>query len=436
MGGAFQKLPGDFFQIDKVDAYGNVAKDSGNLVTRLANALLNPFDVQKIDRSELTQEIKRLNGVQPDKVNMPSVPKTVSYTDADGSHHDNERLTAEQYSTLEKTQKQTAEKLLGQVIGTDIYKAMTDDQKADVFSYVYDYAREKGRAEAIDGYPGLSDSWMQDVDKSGYGAIVEKVVTKSFSNAFDTMEADKLDHAYGLYKSLPATDQADFRKETGGRVGYYITAKENGVSDGVFTDLYGTYKGLDGNSGMANNQKAQEWSRTLAEAYEDGRITKAAHDALKEEMKFRQTFSIDTEKFDAMTESGLSSDVADQIIKGLADLQGTGSVDKDTGKATVTNPDKWGYIAALDGLSDREKDRVMLLYMPDYNPDAENPNKTELKYAYMRSNGYSAEQFTQTYSVTQEYTKKADMIAAWVALGYSNEEAQMFYKLFEAGKIV
>lgn len=435
LGGAFQKLPGDPFQIDKVDAYGNVVKDSGNPVTRLANALLNPFNVQKIDRSELTQEIKRLSGVQPDKVNMPSAPKTVSYTDADGNHHDNERLTAEQYSTLEKTQKQTAAKLLGQVIGTDIYKAMTDDQKADVFSYVYNYAREKGRAEAIDGYPGLSDSWMQDVDKNGYGTIVEKVVTKSFSNAFTSMDTSALENAYGLYSAMDKDRQKQFRENNGGRVGYYITAKEKGVSDGVFTDLYGTYKKLDGDKSMTVNQKAQEWSKTLSEAYEDGRISKAGHDALKEEMAFRQTYTAKTEKFDAMTESGLSSDVADRIIKGLADLQGTGSVDKDTGKATVTNRDKWGYIAALDDLSDKEKDRLMLLYMPDYNPDSGKPDKTELKYAYMRSKGYSAEQFTQTYGVTKEFTTKADMIAAWVALGYSNEEAQMFYKLYK-GKLV
>lgn len=435
LGGAFQKLPGDPYQIDKVDAYGNVAKDSGNLVTRLANALLNPFNVQKIDRSELTQEIKRLNGVQPDKVNMPSVPKTVSYTDADGNHHDNERLTAEQYSALEKTQKQAAAKLLNQVIGTDIYKAMTDDQKADVFSYVYNYAREKGRAEAIDGYPGLSDSWMQDVDKNGYGAIVEKVMAKSFSNAFTSMEEEKLDQAYGLYQSLPFSQRENFKRDNSGRVGYYITAKEQGVSDKMFTSLYGTYKKLDGDKSMTDQQKAQEWSRTLAKAYEDGKITKAAHDALKEEMAIWQNFPVDTVKFDAMTESGLSSDVADRIIKGLADLQGTGSVDKDTGGNRVTDRDKWGYIAALDGLSDKEKDRVMLLYMPDYNPEAEKPNKTELKYAYLRSKGYSAEQFTQTYSVTQEYTKKADMIAAWVELGYSREEAQMFYKLYK-GKLV
>lgn len=436
LGGAFQKLPGDPYQIDKVDAYGNVAKDSGNLVTRLANALLNPFNVQKIDRSELTQEIKRLNGVQPDKVNMPSVPKTVSYTDADGNHHDNERLTAEQYSALEKTQKQAAAKLLNQVIGTDIYKAMTDDQKADVFSYVYNYAREKGRAEAIDGYPGLSDSWMQDVDKNGYGAIVEKVMAKSFSNAFTSMEGEKLDQAYGLYQSLPFSQRENFKRDNSGKVGYYITAKEKGVSDGVFTNLYNTYKGLGDDKSMTANQKAQEWSKALAGAYEGGEITKAAHDALKEEMVFRQTYTAKTEKFDAMAESGLSSDVADRIIKGLADLQGTGSVDKDTGEATVTNRDRWGYIAALDGLSDKEKDRIMLLYMPDYNPEAEKPDKTELKYAYLRSKGYSAEQFAQTYSVTQEFTKKADMIAAWVALGYSSEEAQMFYKLYKAGKIV
>lgn len=436
LGGAFQKLPGDPYQIDKVDAYGNVAKDSGNLVTRLANALLNPFNVQKIDRSELTQEIKRLNGVQPDKVNMPSVPKTVSYTDADGNHHDNERLTAEQYSALEKTQKQTAAKLLNQVIGTDIYKAMTDDQKADVFSYVYNYAREKGRAEAIDGYPGLSDSWMQDVDKNGYGTIVEKVVTKSFSNAFTSMEEEKLDQAYGLYQSLPFSQRENFKRSSSGATKYYITAKEKGVSDKMFTSLYGTYKELDGDKSMTANQKAQEWSKALAGAYEGGKITKAAHDALKEEMGFRQTYTAKTEKFDAMTESGLSSDMADRIIKGLADLQGTGSVDKDTGENRVTDRDKWGYIAALDGLSDKEKDRIMLLYMPDYNPDSGKPDKTELKYAYLRSKGYSAEQFTQTYSVIQEYTKKADMIAAWVALGYSNEEAQMFYKLYKAGKIV
>ena len=340
---------------------------------------------------------------------------------------------------LDGTAREVYQKTYGELVNgyysrlmnSSVFQGLPDEQKANALNRAKTYATEHARAAVSD----YTTDKPRDAAEVTNG-IIKDLMRSEFSKAFDTMEPEALDQAYGLYKSLPSADQADFRKETGGRVGYYITAKENGVSDGVFTDLYGTYKGLGDNSNMTNNQKAQEWSRTLAEAYEDGRITKAGHDALKEKMVFRQSYPIDTEKFDDLTESGLSSDVADRIIKGLAELQGTGSVDKDTGKATVTNPDRWGYIAALDGLSDKEKDKVMLLYMPDYNPEAEKPNKTELKYAYLRSKGYSAEQFTQTYNVTKEFTKKADMIAAWVALGYSNEEAQMFYKLYKGGGLV
>lgn len=430
---------GNRYKTDKVNAWGEKEKNgigegAANWMTRAFDAFANPGTLKKIDNGAVETEIERLNGAQEENVSPPEASKTVSYTGKNGEVHKNQRLTEEEYQTLATTQGQTADRIVSQMIASEEYAAMTDRQKAQAVKLAYEYAKAKGLSETFPDYDGM-DGWKRGIDGKETEAIFRKIVTSEFSKAFDTMEPEALDQAYGLYKSLPSADQADFRKETGGRVGYYITAKEKGVSDKAFTGLYGTYKELGDNSGMTNNQKAQEWSRTLAEAYEDGRITKAGYDALKDAMKFRQTFSIDTEKFDAMTESGLSSDVADQIIKGLADLQGTGSVNKDTGKATVTNRDKWGYIAALDGLSDKEKDRVMLLYMPDYDPEAEKPNKTELKYAYLRSKGYSAEQFTQTYNVTQEYTKKADMIAAWVALGYSKDEAQMFYKLYK-GKLV
>lgn len=430
---------GNLYKTDKVNAWGEKEKNgigegAANWMTRAFDAFVNPGTLKKIDNGAVETEIERLNGAQDENVSPPEVSKTVSYTGKNGEVHKNQRLTEEEYQKLATTQGQTADRIVSQMIGSKEYAAMTDQQKAQAVKSAYEYAKAKGLSETFSDYAGM-DGWKQGIDGKETEAIFRKIVTSEFSKAFDTMEPGALDQAYGLYKSLPAADQADFRRETGGRVGYYITAKEKGVSDGAFTDLYGTYKGLGDDKSMTANQKAQEWSKALAGAYEDGKITKAAHDALKEEMGFRQTYTAKTEKFDAMTESGLSSDVADRIIKGLADLQGTGSVDKDTGEATVTNRDKWGYIAALDGLSDKEKDRVMLLYMPDYDPEAEKPNKTELKYAYLRGRGYSAEQFTQTYGVTQEFTKKADMIAAWVALGYSSEEAQMFYKLYK-GKLV
>ena len=430
---------GNLYKTDKVNAWGEKEKNgigegAANWMTRAFDAFVNPGTLKKIDNGAVETEVERLNGAQEENVSPPEVSKTVSYTGKNGEVHKNQRLTEEEYQKLATTQGQTAYRIVSQMIGSKEYAAMTDQQKAQAVKSAYEYAKAKGLSETFPDYAGM-DGWKRGIDGKETEAIFRKIVTSEFSKAFDTMEPDALDQAYGLYKSLPAADQADFRKDNGGRVGYYITAKEKGVSDGVFTDLYGTYKGLGDDKSMTANQKAQEWSKALAGAYEGGKITKAAHDALKEEMGFRQTYTAKTEKFDAMTESGLSSDVADRIIKGLADLQGTGSVDKDTGEATVTNRDKWGYIAALDGLSDKEKDRVMLLYMPDYDPDSQKPDKTELKYAYLRSKGYSAEQFTQTYGVTKEFTKKADMIAAWVALGYSREEAQMFYKLYK-GKLV
>lgn len=431
---------GNRYKTDKVNAWGEKEKNgigegAANWMTRAFDAFANPGTLKKIDNGAVETEIERLNGAQEENVSPPEASKTVSYTDKNGEVHKNQRLTEAEYQKLATTQGQTADRIVSQMIGSKEYAAMTDRQKAQAVKSAYEYAKAKGLSETFPDYGGM-DGWKRGIDGKEAEAIFRKIVTSEFSKAFDTMEEEKLDQAYGLYQSLPFSQRENFKRDSSGAVKYYITAKEKGVSDKMFTSLYGTYKKLDGDKSMTDQQKAQEWSRTLAKAYEDGKITKAAHDALKEEMAIWQNFPVDTVKFDAMTESGLSSDVADRIIKGLADLQGTGSVDKDTGEATVTNRDKWGYIAALDGLSDKEKDQIMLLYMPDYNPEAEKPDKTELKYAYLRSKGYSAEQFTQTYSVTKEFTTKADMIAAWVALGYSSEEAQMFYKLYKAGKIV
>lgn len=391
------------------------------------NTFVDPTKTQTYRKNDVTNYLEELSGsLDGDTSFIPDRQAPMSI------HVNGEtvNLDGEARETYQKTYGELVSNYYTGLMGSEAFRNLSDEQKAKALNRAKTYATEHARA-AVSDYTTDSPKDAKTVENS----IMQDLVRSEFSKAFDTMEPDALGQAYSIYESLGNAQKQEFKNGTGGRIGYYITARENGVSGETFASLYGVYKNLDNNSGMAGKDKAQEWARTLGNAYESGQITKAAHDALKDKMVFRQTFSIETEKFDAMTESGLSSDVADRIIKGLADLQGTGSVDKDTGEATVTNRDKWGYIAALDGLSDKEKDRLMLLYMPDYNPDSGKPDKTELKYAYLRGRGYSAEQFTQTYGVTREFTRKADMIAAWVALGYSNEEAQMFYKLYK-GKLV
>lgn len=391
------------------------------------NTFVDPTKTQTYRKNDVTNYLEELSGsLDGDTSFIPDRQAPMSI------HVNGEtvNLDGEARETYQKTYGELVSNYYTGLMGSEAFRNLSDEQKANALNRAKTYATEHARA-AVSDYTTDSPKDAKTVENS----IMQDLVRSEFSKAFDTMEPEALGQAYSIYESLGNAQKQEFKNGTGGRIGYYITARENGVSGETFASLYGVYKNLDDNSGMAGKDKAQEWARTLGNAYESGQITKAAHDALKDKMVFRQTFSIETEKFDAMTESGLSSDVADRIIKGLADLQGTGSVDKDTGEATVTNRDKWGYIAALDGLSDKEKDRLMLLYMPDYDPEAEKPNKTELKYAYLRGKGYSAEQFTQTYGVTKAFTRKADMIAAWVALGYSNEEAQMFYKLYK-GKLV
>ena len=391
------------------------------------NTFVDPTKTQTYRKNDVTNYLEELSGsLDGDTSFIPDRQAPMSIHVNGGTVN----LDGDARETYQKTYGELVSSYYTGLMGSEAFRNLSDEQKANALNRAKTYATEHARA-AVSDYTTDSPKDAKTVENS----IMQDLVRSEFSKAFDTMEPEALGQAYSIYESLGNAQKQEFKNGTGGRIGYYITARENGVSGETFASLYGVYKNLDDNSGMAGKDKAQEWARTLGNAYESGQITKAAHDALKDKMVFRQTFSIDTEKFDAMTESGLSSDVADRIIKGLADLQGTGSVDKDTGEATVTNRDKWGYIAALDGLSDKEKDRLMLLYMPDYDPEAEKPNKTELKYAYLRGKGYSAEQFTQTYGVTKEFTRKADMIAAWVALGYSNEEAQMFYKLYK-GKLV
>lgn len=391
------------------------------------NTFVDPTKTQTYRKNDVTDYLEELSGSLDGDTSFIPDRQAPMFIHVNG---ETVNLDGEARETYQKTYGELVSSYYTGLMGSEAFRNLSDEQKANALNRAKTYATEHARA-AVSDYTTDSPKDAKTVENS----IMQDLVRSEFSKAFDTMEPEALGQAYSIYESLGNAQKQEFKNGTGGRIGYYITARENGVSGETFASLYGVYKNLDGNSGMAGKDKAQEWARTLGNAYESGQITKAAHDALKDKMVFRQTFSIETEKFDAMTESGLSSDVADRIVKGLADLQGTGSVDKDTGETTVTNRDKWGYIAALDGLSDKEKDRVMLLYMPDYDPEAEKPNKTELKYAYLRGRGYSAEQFTQTYGVTREFTSKADMIAAWVALGYSSEEARMFYKLYK-GKLV
>ena len=361
----FRKLPGDPYQIDKVDAYGNIVKEPDNPVLRALNAFVNPSSVQKIDRSPLTMEIKRLNAAQPVDVSTPAISKIISFTDKDGVAHSRYRLSAQEFSTVEKAQKTTQFEILNSLIQTDTYQAMNEAEKAKAFQYVYDYAREKALEGAIDGYQGGS-AWMDGIDGNEANAIMQKVISGSFSDAVGAL-ADKdgkenatgnLDRVYAIYDSMDGGMQEEFRKTASKKVSYYLDAKESGISTETFAGLYRTFDELDKREDLKPAQKEQQWVYELKKAQEAGTITKNQMDTLKEKMGYFQFFRPDGGSVEKLTVAGLGADNAKKIANAISTLK------PESGYKTVRDVQKAESISK-SGMAEKDKITALKAYLTD-----------------------------------------------------------------------
>lgn len=86
---------------------------------------------------------------------------------------------------------------------------------------------------------------------------------------------------------------------------------------------------------------------------------------------------------------------------------------------------------ADSGLDAEVIDTIMKAYMKDYDPEDDAPDKTELRYEYARKElGLSPAEYAEVYRVQADGGEKDEKIKAWVALGYSQQEAMILYNLF------
>lgn len=397
---------GAAFQTDKVNAWGE-KEHQGNAAIRAFNAFINPGTGKKIDNSALEQEITRLNEAIPESVTPDTADKVISYTDENGETQKNVRLTEEQYQTFAQTQGQTARDILEDVIDTNAYNAMTDEQKANVFRTVYSYAREAGRAAALPDYDGMED-WVKDLTpENAVDTIIQKAVDSSITGASsditddwkrgnDTAQSvEALDQAYKNYQALGPIGRKDFYKDASGRVKYFIDAKNAGMKTGTFADMYKKYQDIDGKD-LSGAQKAQEWSNAMEKAVDNGLMTEKQKDILKKNMVFRYSGVYETLKYDEMIERNVPTDVADEFVRTVEDLKSK------SGNGKLSNRETYSAIAGFNA-SESVKDEIMLTYMDDYDPTAKSPDTTELKYQYARQEmGLSAEVFAEAYGINND----------------------------------
>ena len=413
---------GELFHTKSIDEWGRETSN-GEATWRILDNFINPGKLSAIDNGDLETEVERLNGSQPENVSPREAAKTITYTDSDGNRHENYRLTEEEYNTLQTVQGQTAYDILNEMISSDAYDNLTDDQKARAFGYIYDYARERGRMAAIDGYEGNLASWMEGIEGNEAGAVFRKIISADFADSFEDIvngtqgAAESLQRAYDSYYDLPPQEQKVFREDADGRVKWMIHAGDAGISAETFASMYQTYRSIDKRD-LSISQKANQWSYELQRAYERKEINRAQLNALKKDMVFRYSGVVDTAKFDALVSSGFTADEAKRTFNLLDGLK------PEEGYKTTRDIQRAEAITASN-LSDADKQAALYIYLND----AQDTNLRE-----MLSMGFTSSDYVAAWRINDSTSgkgRKAAIINSYQEeFGVDYETAEAIYKIY------
>ena len=361
LGKASAKTPGwDYNQVDYVDAWGRTT-DYKNPLMNAFNQFLNPSYTSEERISEVETELQRLYDL--DDPDMPNVfperrgqSDKISVRDEDGNIIDSRYLTADEYVQANRTQGQTSFKLVSELMSSDAYASMGDDQKAEAIAAIYDYARDIATKEAE------PTTKLTGLSKKAYEASQKGIDFTAWYGA------------YSEWKRLSETKQ----------------------------------------EGYSSVDKATDFARWVDTAG----FTKEQADTLKGQLTFSSGFTAETTKYNDLTRSGVSAEVADSIYDAVSSLEPVNF------GSSVANWQKYEAIAG-SGASATEIEKALKVYMGDSNND-------HLKYDVMRAGGYTPQEFATAFHYYKTATSEANFIKLVTAAGVG--DAKKLYALMEANK--
>lgn len=356
---------GNLFKTEKVNQWGQ-KEESGNLPERALNAYVNPGTLKEIDNSPLEQEITRLNGAQENNVSPRDAGKVVSYTDKNGEYHENVRLSEDQYQTFTTVQGQNAKRIADGLVQSGGYNALTDKQKAAALNLAYDYAADKARRAALDGYPDAS-GWMAGIDGKEAVEIIKKVnadtlqsamndLTAAWANGWnDSGKKNALSESYDTLNKMGKSVRDSVIAESSGWTSAFLEVRDQGVSA----------------------EKYYSAAENIAKVKGTGAVNKGTGKATVRDIDVRQAIANTT---------GMTDREIDIVMRAYMD-------DYDpTAKSPETTEFKYQYVREELGLS----------------PD----------------------EYTSTYRAYLDSSKKDDKIAAIRALGYDYRTAAKLYDVY------
>lgn len=187
----------------------------GGLAARTFNMLLNPTNYTRGKRNAVDEEIYRLYDATGGTSFFPSVsPYKIEY--------DNKLYTmnGKDRETFQKAQGQTYYELAKPLLDSEMYKALSDEQKADVLKSIRDYALDAAKRQFVDGRGGeySNDSWdaISALPKAGISEYLPaaQALEDGKDGTGGSATYDAIDLLLGKYGDLsaPVRDELERKK--------------------------------------------------------------------------------------------------------------------------------------------------------------------------------------------------------------------------------
>lgn len=160
------KIPGvSYFQAPSIDQWGRIKK-RGKLTERLTENFLSPGYYSDIEYDDVNSELKR---IIEKTGNTKVVPKK-----APTSFNVNKKqkfLTAKEYTTFAAAKGQMSFDYVKEFIETPAYKKLTDEQRIEVISGLYEYAGAKAKTTVSDYDLMKSYKTVTNLERNGTSAV-------------------------------------------------------------------------------------------------------------------------------------------------------------------------------------------------------------------------------------------------------------------------
>lgn len=160
------KIPGvSYFQAPSIDQWGRI-KNRGKFAERLTENFLSPGYYSDIEYDDVNSELKRIIEKTGDTKVVPKKAAT--------SFNVNKKqkfLTAKEYTTFAAAKGQMSFDYVKEFIETPAYKKLTDEQRIEVISGLYEYAGAKAKTTVSDYDLMKSYKTVTNLERNGTSAV-------------------------------------------------------------------------------------------------------------------------------------------------------------------------------------------------------------------------------------------------------------------------